>query len=707
MNEAIISSMVALVLYAFSVFQADKSFERDLQRWTENAKTNMTVETSVSFRDKVVMPFLRREMPNPFAKGGAESGKPWAKRAEKVFEVGLRDFCDGFRPLWYYNFRNCQKAGDLYNEGCREPFIVILSGFDPRLNVNRNEDIERVRGKGKKNPPPLKPGQDKVTLLDVIRTHALRRMGAMKHQDAKDYFKVWLHCRKFSAEDEVAIYRLRESLFGRADGLFEGIPELSWSCALDSVLNVNNEGVEAAGVGIAASITTQGWMTLNDKRRIAKEILEEAEKMRPGRVDTLEMKLYIDGNMRRGSRPYRHQLFQEITSKIIDDPESIAHYVWFNMYPRWGGDARRYQMLRFADACYETGRHDTAIPYFYAETMCRYVRDSAIDPYRFFRRNPEVTDKCIDVCMRQATNELACGYLRINAPFVGAAVAYYAGRYEKAAEFAPYIGELCSDLDNIFFCKESVARAVKAFGGMYSKQCIQMQRLFDSGRYADVLYQVHMVPRAKLQDRAASGFLGTLEFDARMQCDFPAGKDMSGTELDYWNVNGWWRSQDWAWRTKGQFEWENMLSWMAGLPRDHELEFVLSPSSNTEGRHVLVVSRLVYEEKNPLPLNGIPFVTLIWENGCTRVSVDNDYYKMFKIDPYSAVEKPAKGLHRRVRIVCEGGRLDVYVDGGDSPVVSTRQFATWIGKGPVIGYASFHGKDVAVSDVVARKVRRR
>ena len=711
MNEAIISSMVALMLYVFCAFQADKSFEQDMQRWTENAKTNMTVETSASFRDNVVVPFVRREMPNPFAKGGAESGKPWAKRAEKVYEVGLRDLCEGFHPLWCNNFRNCQKAGDLYNEGCREPFISILAGFDPRISLNRNaKDVyNRLLGRedGRLHIEFKTPGKDKVTLLDVVRMYALRRQGLAEPEKVIQYFKAWLGSRKFSADDEVPLYRVRDSLFGRADGVFEGVPELSWACALDTVLTVNNEGVETAGGGVASSVSTHGWATLQDKRRIAMEILDEAEKTRPGRVETLALRLYIDGNLRKGSREYRHQLFQEITSKRLDDPDAVANYVWFNMYPRWGGDARRYGMLRFAEACYATGRHDTLLPYFYAEIMCRYVRDSAIDPHKFFRGNPDVADKCIDVCMRQATNEQACGYARINAPFVGAAVAYYAGRYEKAAEFAPYIGELCYKLDDLFFSKEVVARAVKAFAGQHAKFCLMMQRLYDSGRYGEVLHQLQNVPRTRMQDSFATGFLGTLEFDARMKCDFPAGKDIIGSELDYWSVNGWWRTRDWAWQTRGRFEWKNRLSWMAGVPRDYELEFVLAPTSDAEGRHVLVVSRYIYEETHHLPMNGIPFVTIIWEYGCTRVSVDNDYYRMFKIDPGAAVSKPAEGLERRVKIVCDGGRLDVYVDGGASPVVSTRAFATAIAQSPEIGYTSFHGKDVSVSKVVVRKVRRR
>ena len=45
-------------------------FDRMVKAWSDDARTNRTVETSVRFRDEVVVPFVRREMPNPFVKGG-------------------------------------------------------------------------------------------------------------------------------------------------------------------------------------------------------------------------------------------------------------------------------------------------------------------------------------------------------------------------------------------------------------------------------------------------------------------------------------------------------------------------------------------------------------------------------------------------------------------------------------------------------------
>ena len=62
-NLIILSSM-ALVA-GCRVDSSSDDFDRMLDRWTENARTNMTAETSASFRDNVVVPFIKREMLRP------------------------------------------------------------------------------------------------------------------------------------------------------------------------------------------------------------------------------------------------------------------------------------------------------------------------------------------------------------------------------------------------------------------------------------------------------------------------------------------------------------------------------------------------------------------------------------------------------------------------------------------------------------------
>ena len=81
----------------------------------------------------------------------------------------------------------------------------------------------------------------------------------------------------------------------------------------------------------------------------------------------------------------------------------------------------------------------------------------------------------------------------------------------------------------------------------------------------------------------------------------------------------------------------------------------------------------------------------------------NDYYKLEKIDPDRAVWKPAKGEERKIRLVLNDWRVEVFVDDGDEPVVSTQKYAMTIERSPEIGYASFVGDNVKISNIAVRK----
>ena len=693
----------ALFVAGCRVDSSSDDFDRMLDRWTENARTNMTEETSASFRDDVVVPFIRREMPNPFSAGGKESGKPWAGRAEKVYETGLRDVCGGMESLWSLYGINCNHASAIFKEGCREPFIVLLSAYDMRLNakeaVARVQEAEKAIGQSER--------KCFLRLLAALSRYRLSSGGNLA--DAKKQFKAlfeeWVRDGKFSADDEIPLYYMHNSLFGADIGCLDSFPFLSWSRLIETAKAAHYEATAVAGKGVSSSVNERGWKMLRNRHRRAFKMLDEAEQARPGRIETLYTRLWLDGDSRMGSRAYRQRLFEEISGKRLDDAESIDNFVWFNLYPRWGGDRGRRQMLRFADACYKTQRHDTMLPYFYADTMCRYVRDSATDPHEYFRGHPDVADKCIDVCMRQTTNELAAGYARLHAPFVGAAVAFYAGRYEKAAEFDPYFFAEGEKFKMLFFDEEAIVISVAAFAGAHSNLCVELQRMYDGGRCRELLGKIAELPKETFGNVSTMRHIRLLEFNARMKVDFAEGKTVAGKVLSYfpgWWDRGWWRTDNKSWQTWKGFRWEDHVTWRARIPKNHELKFVLAPKPRTDGRHVLVASRCVYEETHHLPINKIPFVTVIWEKDRTGVYVEDNYYKMFKIKPKKAMWKPATRDARDIRIVCDDGRVDVFVDGGDEPVVSTTEHAAAIHRSPEIGFARFHGENVKISDVAVR-----
>ena len=126
----------------FDSLVPSQKFERMMREWTDGVRTNTTAMTSVRFRDEVLVPFVRREMPNPFAASGSLSGKPWASEACAVYEAGLRHVCGDYRSVYVPDEELGGRANALVAQGCDEPFILLLSSFAPSFSwVWGKEDV--------------------------------------------------------------------------------------------------------------------------------------------------------------------------------------------------------------------------------------------------------------------------------------------------------------------------------------------------------------------------------------------------------------------------------------------------------------------------------------------------------------------------------------------------------------------------------------
>ena len=691
------------------VWTQQHDHDRVVQNWADNIRTNNQTETSARFRDETLMPFLRREIPSPFAPGGVEADKPWADEAHSVHEAGLRIVCGDHPSAWYLDHLVCRRAGELVSRGCKDPFIIVLSAFDPSLNWlgDRKRSQERLIAAEK-----ALEGRSDAGFMRMLLSY-YRRLAAIKRPDDKpyDYFMEWLRSRKSSDEDEIPIAHLAFHLLGK-NYPFIGSKEFRWAAKMDEAHHVMNEGRTAAGDGVAASIPRNAWGTLRGKATAARKILDEAEDIRPGRLETERARLWIEGESRNGRRNHFDELLASISSKRLDDARTMELYIWYRLYPRWHGDRGYSDMLRFAQACYGTGRHDTLIPYYYAELQCRYVRDSRKNPFRYFSDNPGITDRCIDVCLRQATNEYAHSYARLNAPFIGAAVAFYAGRYEDIAQFDRHLYRIYTDdnstLGRTFSDPHGLHNCISALAGKHADTCIRLQRMYDAGQYRETFTEIERLPREVLSEYSTGQHLETVALNARMKTDFAEGKDVKGKIPPFfpgwWNP-GWWRSGNWSFDTYHPFSWENHLTWRAELPKAHELEFTLSPKPKSKGRHVLVVSPFVHEESHYRPINGLPFLTFIWEEGRTGVYAGADYKAMFDIDPTRAGWKKAEGEGRKIRIRGDGTGVEVFVGDGEEPILATTRYANAIRRAPEVCYARFRGENVRISDIAVRKPR--
>ena len=691
-----------------------EKFDAMMREWTENARTNTAIETAASFRDDVLVPFARREMPNPFAPGGEESGRPWAEEAFKTYEAGLRFICDDRLWLGMPDERICSRANSLVKQGCEEPFVLLWSAFADEMDWCRTTKHSAPRLDKALKIAKSRKGSE---LLQLV-IYFYRWLARIDSGDAntKRSIRSWLSSKAFAPEDEVAVYSICSGFGSYAGyGWFEGFDNLKWAAALDAAKQAIDEGFDSSSRGVASAITRRGWRALAEKNNAAWAMLGEAESRRPGRVETLRYALSAEGASRRGRRERFDGMFKDAENLRLDDAGLLGIYHWYRLYPRWGKTKGYDEMLRFADACYETGRHDTMLPYFYAEMQCRYVRDSNTDPYKYFKSRPDITEKCIDVCLRQATNELACGYARTHAPIVGAAVAYYAGRYEDAGLLASNI--TCStytydryNFNEMFPNVCEIYDRVQSFCEANSNICIRLQRMVDDGRYEEARAEIGELKKSKVfrntdfpthcywDYRLAECLL----LDIAMKTDFVAGKPVAAmipSFLHGWEGCGWWRCSDRTIQSYGALSWDHCMTWMAKLPKAHQMELELEPKPNTGGRHVLVVSRYVHEESHYRPINGIPFVTLIWEKDRTGAYLSCDYYRILKIDESAAYWSEASDPKRKIRIVCDGRSVSVYVGGSAEPLCSSSEFAHALTRSPESGKASFRGDNIRISNI--------
>ena len=690
-----------------------RQFDAMMREWTDNVRTNTTVETAASFRDNVVVPFVRREMPNPFAPGGAEADREWAAEASAVYEAGLRFICDSKWWIGLVDERICSRANALAKRGCEEPFILLWSALADEMDWHRTTKNSGPRLAKAMEIAKSRKGTELLQL--VLCYYRWLSDNGSNGEDIRKALRAWLASKTFGKEDEVALYSVCTTFqFGNDHGWFDGIGDMKWAATLDAANAAVDDARESTPDGVASRVTRRGWRTLHGMHDSVRSLLDKAETLGPGRAETLRTGLWAEGESRRGRRERFDELFRSLAARRLDDDESLNFYIWYRLYPRWCKTRGYGEMLRFAEACYETGRHDTQLPYFYAELQCRYVRDSNTDPYKYFRDNPEIAERCIDVCMRQVTNEYACGYVRTHAPLVGEAVAFYAGRYEDAARIsAPNYPRDRNNFSTIFsdLHQFEINDRVNAFEGPQSNVCLRLQRMLDDGRYKDVRDEIGRLRKTAAFKNSDSCYWECrmselLLLDAVMATDFKDGKSVAARIPSYlhgWSGCGWWRCSDSTMQTYQGFSWEHAMTWLAKLPKAHELEFMLEPKPKSSGRHVLVVSRAVREESHYRPLNGLPFVTLIWEKDRIGAYLSCDYYSIINVDDSKASWADAKEAKRKVRIVCDGESVGVYVGDAADPLCKSSRFAEAIRVSPERGMATFRGENVRVSDIAARR----
>ena len=224
-----VSSALAWIPKFLSLTKSQREFNNMMREWTQNARTNMTVDTTAKFRDTVLLPFIRREMPNPFVLGGTESGKPWAKEANDVYDAGLRFICDdNFYHVLTPDDRIGRRAGKLVEQGCEEPFILLLAAYDPELDWMSGSKEARKRFEKSRE---IVEKRGKPDFIHVLFGYYSYGLGANRPNDrAADSFRKWLAARNFTNADEIPVYTLCNAFCGTASyEMFTALKQFPWA----------------------------------------------------------------------------------------------------------------------------------------------------------------------------------------------------------------------------------------------------------------------------------------------------------------------------------------------------------------------------------------------------------------------------------------------------------------------------------------------
>ena len=83
--------------------------------------------------------------------------------------------------------------------------------------------------------------------------------------------------------------------------------------------------------------------------------------------------------------------------------------------------------------------------------------------------------------------------------------------------------------------------------------------------------------------------------------------------------------------------------------------------------------------------------------------LSSDYYRIINVDESMASWADAKETKRKVRIVCDGESVGVYVDDATEPLCSSSRFAEAIRESPERGMATFRGENVRISNIAVRR----
>ena len=607
-------------------------------------------------------------------------------------DAWLKDWCENVRTNT--EIETCAS----FRDNRLKPFL--MAQMDPEGKATPDErkvmekSIDYIWGSG-----GYKSFGERKRLVEILGRTAKKPFAAMvktlvDNRNITDPMAEWLVDGKFTGEDmRCTFWTLRNNgAFDRprSKNLADRLEKESADEWLQLIFRIDAERDAAwasRGGGYANTVTEEGWRGYGDHGEACRAAFRRAWELHK-----YPEAVYLFSAL----GPFDDEVFVDATAVQLDFDGLFGNYLWYNCYPRWCGSLAK--MKAFAERCYETKRHDTMVPYMYAEAMLRMAKDAGVRQEDYFREHAAELDRVLEVSLPVIKNADAFGNMRQEAG-VFATLAYsIMGDWEKAGEtFRSFwhgtlpkkTWSVVQDLSHWWLIWDGIS-------GTNRKEMQRLHALFAAGDFAGfVRGSEELRSRGVKLDGTESTYLMQMGLAARMKTDFTEGKPIVAAfpkdKMSWLTYNGHCRMNgEYAFPGGGVYKPSSTLEWDVVAPGEFRIEFEIGPDGSRDEW------RFDFCEKpaDPALADGgdYPFVMLRFgKSGATAMF--GKWNEVKDGGSGMSVEFGYEGGNVRVAVEYRDGTASVFVSDFEKPVLASDAHARYL-KRVAEGKFRFNGAGV-------------
>lgn len=515
-----------------------------------------------------------------------------------------------------------------------------------------------------------------VALLDRLANKPFAALvGAFaERKDARKPAVAWLESGKFAGEDLRAVFWTLRNDLSTTDAAFSKLLEKAdvdpWIKATWRIGPAHRAAWKARGGGWARDVTSEGWEGYRKSGDACRAAFGEAMALKPYPEPVY---CFIPLG------PFGDDIFTSATLAQLDFPNLYREYLWYTCFPRWGGSHGK--MKAFAERCYATKRHDSMVPFFYAETILRMVADGGAEGglQAYFTAHPDELDKILEVTLPQMNSPHATVPIRKYAGAYATLAYCLKGDWEKAGEtfrsfghatFPDGIWKYIDNFSNWWMIWDGIS-------GPNRKEMQALQRIFAEGDYRRFLKATDEACAALALSEKERAYAATMKVAAKMKSTFldgepvraafPANKLMWLTYGGAWRLNG-----EYAYFGGTKYRGGCSMGWNVPVPGEFRLECEVAP--NDPAKDWSFVFYQVADGPSPVRQSDCPYLRMTFTPGAGRAAFGL-WRDVVAREAAQAASLAWDGKKVKLTIVYKAGKATISVNDAKTPLIETEEYA--------------------------------